>query len=322
MPRPEVRPFEEDHLEAAGRLLAQRHRTHRASEPLLSPRFEDPQHACAEVALAFGGVDASGAVALRDGRVVGYLLGSPKPDATWGPNVWVESAGMAVEEAEDARDLYAAAATRWYEEGRTAHYVVVPATDTALVDAWFRLGFGQQQGHAVRELPTTGAAVPPGVVVRRAVRDDIPVLARLDLVLPEHQGLAPTFSSGEVGTLEDALAEWESDFDDPRFATFVAEHDGRVVGSAVGCALELSSTNSGLVRPDRAGFLGFAAVLPEGRGHGAGRAAAEAVLTWCVEQGFSCVAADWRATNLLSSRSWTSMGFRPTFLRLHRLLGH
>ena len=39
--------------------------------------------------------------------------------------------------------------------------------------------------------------LPPGVVVRRAERSDIPVLAQLDLALPQHQVLAPTFSPGE-----------------------------------------------------------------------------------------------------------------------------
>ena len=34
------------------------------------------------------------------------------------------------------------------------------------------------------------------------------------------------------------------------------------------------------------------------------------------------VVTDWRAPNLLSSRAWPALGFRPTFLRLHRLLGH
>ena len=86
--------------------------------------------------------------------MVGYLLGAPKPGATWGPNVWVESAGLAAEEAEDLRDLYAAAATRWVDEGRTAHYVLVPAHDQAAVGAWFRLAFGHQHTHAVREVPT------------------------------------------------------------------------------------------------------------------------------------------------------------------------
>jgi len=322
MPRPEVQPFAEHHLDDAGRLLAQRHREQRTAQPLLSPRFEDAATAQAAVAEVLALPDASGAVALRGGEVVGFLLGAPKDNPTWGPNLWVESAGVAVQVAEDARDLYALAATRWHEEGRDAHYVLVPAHDAALVDAWFRLGFGQQQVHALRELPTAAPVLPPGIVVRRAERDDIPTLARLDVALPAHQGLAPTFSAGDPGSYEESVAEWEEDFDDPRFATFVAEHEGRVVASAVGCALEMSGSNNGLIRPDGAGFLGFAAALPEDRGLRAGRAVADAVLAWCVEQRFSCVATDWRATNLLSSRSWTGMGFEPTFLRLHRLLGY
>ena len=32
--------------------------------------------------------------------------------------------------------------------------MIVPATDPALVDAWFRLGFGHQHVHAIREAPT------------------------------------------------------------------------------------------------------------------------------------------------------------------------
>ena len=31
---------------------------------------------------------------------------------------------------------------------------------------------------------------------------------------------------------------------------------------------------------------------------------------------------DWRATNLLSSRTWPRLGYRPSFLRLHRHLGY
>ena len=64
-------------------------------------------------------------------------------------------------EPEAARDLYALAATRWVEEGRTSHYAVVPATDPELIDAWFRLGFGQQHVHAIREVPATRLAEAP-----------------------------------------------------------------------------------------------------------------------------------------------------------------
>jgi GNAT superfamily N-acetyltransferase len=321
MARLEVRPFHEGFVPAAGRLLAQRHRRHRAAMPLLSPRYTDVSEATGQVAEAWKADDASGAVALREGTVVGYLIGQRKSEL-WGPNVWVESAGHAVIDAEVARDLYAFAAQRWYDEGRTAHYVLVPAQDAALVDAWFRLGFGQQQAHGIQPVPSIAPAPPVHLTIRHAARSDIPVLARLDLALPEHQHRSPVFSAGHVPTPAEAVAEWEEDFDNPAFANFVAEVGGEVVGGANACALELSSSHRGPARPDNAGFLGFAAVLPHARGAGAGRALGEAVIRWCVETGFDSVVTDWRTTNLTASRAWTALGFRPSFLRLHRLLGY
>lgn len=324
--RAEIVPFTEAHLNAAGRLLAERHRRHRETSPLLSPRFEDAAVAEAEVAEVFESDDASGAVAVRHGEVVAYLLGAPKPSPMWGPNVWVESAGQATgptnEDAELMRDVYALAATRWVEERRTAHYVLVPAYDEPLVRAWFRLGFGQQHAHAVRDVALEPRPLAPGLILRAPRREEIPVLARLEVALPEHQGRAPVFSAGAVGTLEEAVAEWEEDWDDPTYHVVVAEVGGAVVGSAVGCAVTVSNTNLGLTRPDNAGFLGFAAVLPEARGHGAGRALGEEVIAWAASVGYDSITTDWRQTNLLSSRTWPALGFEETFLRLHRTVGY
>ncbi|ONI72529.1 GNAT family N-acetyltransferase [Kribbella sp. ALI-6-A] len=282
--------------------------------------FEDVELARVAVAEAWEAEGASGAVAVRDGEVVGYLLGAPK-GKLWGPNVWVEAAGVAARDAEVVRDLYGLAAARWVDESRTAQYVVVP-DDAGLIDAFFRLGFGAQHAHALRGPFEAEVRVPAGVTVRRAERRDVQVLAELDLVLPRHQGLAPVFSAGEVPSLEEAVADWEESVDDPEFATFVAEVNGRVVGSAIGCSLEKSSTHQGVARPDNAGFLGFAAVFPEDRGHGAGRVLGETVLKWCADAGYDSVVTDWRVTNLLSSRTWPRLGFVPTFQRLHRLIGY
>jgi ribosomal protein S18 acetylase RimI-like enzyme len=322
VPRLELQPFSSDFLADTGRLLAQRHARHRDAEPLLSPRYEDPALAEQEVAEVWKSDGASGAVALTGGRVVGYLLGAPKASSVWGPNVWVEAAGQAVEEAETLRDLYGLAAARWVDEGRRAHYALVPAHDRALVESWYRVGFGQQHMHAIQPAVSEAFDTPERVVVRRAQRSDIPALAALDVELPRHQGRSPVFSAGTHQSLEESAAEWEEDFDDPAFAVFVAERDGLVVGSAVGCSIEKSGSHRGLARPDSAGFLGFAAVLPEHRGLGAGRALGEAVLWWSAEAGYSSTVTDWRVTNLLSSRAWPALGFRDTFVRVHRLIGY
>ncbi|WP_329002383.1 GNAT family N-acetyltransferase [Kribbella sp. NBC_00709] len=321
MSRHDIRPFEEADLAAAAGLLAQRHRAHRKRHPLLPPDYEDERLALVEVTAAWESEGASGTVMVESGEITGYLLAAPKPSPVWGPNIWVEAAGHAVREPEHIRDLYGAAATKWVDDGRIAHYVLVP-DDVELIDAWFRLAFGSQHAHAVRPVPDTPPPLPRDLVVRRAARADIPVLAELDLALPQHQGLSPVFSSGEIPTLEEAVADWEESIDDQDYATFVAEHNGQLIGSSIGCSLDKSSAHNGLAKPDNAGFLGFAAVLPSARGLGAGRALGEAVLQWSADTGYTSVVTDWRVTNLLSSRTWPRLGFRQTFHRLHRLIGY
>lgn len=306
---------------AAGRLLAERQVRHRVKHPLLPAEYEDPQLALVEVTAAWETEGASGAVLVEDGEITGYLLGAPKPDPVWGDNVWVERAGQAVREAERIRDLYGVAATKWVADGKTAQYALVP-DDAELLDAWFRLGFGSQHAHAVLPVPAEPLPARPGLTVRSANRGDIRVLAELDLVLPQHHGLAPVFSAGEVATLEEAIADWEESIDDRDYVTFVAERNGKVIGCAVGCSIEKSKAHSGLARPDNAGFLGYAAVFPEARGLGAGRALGEAVINWAAGVGYTSVVTDWRVTNLLSSRAWPRLGFVQTFHRLHRMIGH
>jgi GNAT superfamily N-acetyltransferase len=140
------------------------------------------------------------------------------------------------------------------------------------------------------------------------------------VALPAHQARAPVFSRLPLPSVEDARAEYEEDFDDPRFTTYVVERDGNVIGSAIACPIEVSSSHTSLTLAPGAGFLGFAAVLPEERGSGAGRVLGEAVLAWGRETGRDWVVTDWRMTNLAASRAWPRLGFRPTFYRLHRAI--
>ena len=314
MPGLALAPFSDEHLDAAGELLAARHTRHRRAEPLLAERFEDPAIARLEVEALFRAEGASGTVATRDGVIVGYLVGTPK-DAMWGANIWVDPAGHAADDPETVRDLYGAAAARWVEEARTRHYVLVPATDGRSIDAWFRVGFGQQHAHGIRQ--ATPEAWPEGA--RLAEPGDIDGMVEVAPLIGRHQLLSPVFSEmRNEGDPAELRREIEEDLTKPEIGNLVAELDGRVVGNFVMVPTEMSSAHTSLARPDRSCFLGFAATDPSVRGSGAGLALTHACFAWAAERGYESMVTDWRVTNLLSSRFWPKRGFRETFLRLYR----
>jgi hypothetical protein len=135
--RIECVPFAEEHLDAAAELLATRHRAHRAREPVLPDRFEDPletRHLIAGL-LRDG---ESGVVALRAGQPVGFMLGAPDvlpPTHRFSPFVRAQAASIRyVGHADGGEDpvrhaLYAALAGRWRADGVTTHYVGVSDVD-------------------------------------------------------------------------------------------------------------------------------------------------------------------------------------------------
>jgi GNAT superfamily N-acetyltransferase len=311
----EIQPFSDEHVDAAGTLLEKRHARHVEAEPLLASDVD----LGAEVEALWEAESASGTVAIRDGEVVGYLLGVRR-DESWGPNVWVELPGHAAVEPEVVRDLYAVAAARWLEEGRHRHYAIVPATDPQLVDAWFRLSFGAQHALGIQATPVETNGSLSGVGVRPAEADDADVVIVLDRVLPEHQGRSPVFATrpGAEWTDAELREDFLNDLEDEDVGLFVAELENRLVGLLAMVSSEKSSMHSGLARPARSALLAFAATLPEARGSGAGVALTSAGLAWARDKGYPVVLTDWRETNLLSSRFWPARGFRRTFLRLYR----
>ena len=300
-------PFADEHLDAAAELLAERHDRHREEFPEL-PEGLDYR---AEIAnLLADGADG----AFTDGA---YVLGRPDSPEHWGPNMWVDAAGHAARDPELLRDVWAAAAAGWFEQGVRAHYTLVPANDASLLDGWFRLGFGAQQAHGVMEIPERER--PPNV--REATEDDVEALVEIGPLLSRHQRQAPVFSSVPEQTAEDVRADVLDDFSLDGVANLVYDLEGRIVGDFFVCPLELSNAHAGLARPPGAAFIGFAITHPEARGAGVGVALTDASFAWARAHGYETMVTDWRATNLLASRFWPRRGFRTSFLRLHRWIG-
>ena len=205
------------------------------------------------------------------------MLGTPREDPSWGPNIWVEPAGHAVADAEHVRDLYASAAARWVEEGRTSHYAIVPAADERSIDAWFRLGFGQQHVYAIRETPPATPlteAAAGGIEIRRPTRDDTRrARASSSVALPAHQARSPVFSRSRAAAGRGGARRVGGGLRRPE-----VRHVRRRASTG-GSSARRSAARSSVVRHAQgpraarhAGFLGFAAVLPEARGARRGRA--------------------------------------------------
>jgi ribosomal protein S18 acetylase RimI-like enzyme len=302
-----IRAFSEDDLDAAAELLAERHSRHREAEPLLPADIGFR----AEVEALWHTDGAAGAV--TDG---GYVLGFSRPEKPWGANVWIDTAGHAADDPELVRDVYTDAAARWVEQGLKAHYVLVPATDERLIDAWFRLGFGAQQAHGIIEVPET----PWPAGVREADERDLDALVALAPFLNLHQQLAPVFGPRLRRSEDEIRDDIVEDLARDDVCNLIAELEGRIVANFVVSPVELASMHTGLARPPGAAYLAFAVTHPDARGSGAGLALTDACFAWARERGYRTMVTDWRVTNLLSSRFWPRRGFRTSFLRLHRLI--
>jgi ribosomal protein S18 acetylase RimI-like enzyme len=301
---PEILPFADEHVDAAAALLAARHARHREAEPLL-PADVDFR---ALVESARG----EGAVALRDGTVAGYLLGERREDDAFGRHVWIDRAGYAVREPELVRDLYAATAQAWVDDGHVRHFALVPALPTEL-EPWLALGYGRQQAHGVRGSAGPLAAAAADLTIRRAGADDLDASAPLAMLIWRHQAASPVFAGVPEPPPGDVRTNWRETLEDPEVAYFLARRDGRPVGHVL-----LYPAGAGLGTPDGALNLAIVAALPEERGAGVGVALTEHALAWAREHGHPALVADWRVTNLLSSRFFPRRGFRVAFERLYR----
>jgi GNAT superfamily N-acetyltransferase len=293
MPDVEIRPFSDEHVDAAAALLAERHERHLAAEPLLA-RDVDFR---AQVA----GQEGAGVVALRDGELRAYLFGRVTDE-----DAFVGFAGCAAAEPELLRDLYALLSADW---DRDRHRVYLPASDAELLRVWFRLAFGVQFTLAVREpAPGSGEGVRPGAP------EDLDAVVQLEHAFTEHLRSPPSFSGRPTASDDEIRKDWEGTWDDDRYTHLVIEREGRVAGHAL-----LFRRERGDLRvPANSIDLSLVVTLPEVRGTGAGSALVTHALGWAHERAFDAVTIDWRVVNLLADRFFTARGFRPTFVRLYR----
>lgn len=311
----QVVPFDLQHLDAAAGLLAARQRRLRPIRPELPSAFEETAAHLPSLAALLDRDGASGFAAVSDGAVVGFLIGYPRSEPIWGRACWSPIEGSALADGTDAelmRDLYAAWSEHFVQRGHFRQYVHVPADDTDLAAAWFRTGFGAMQAHAVRDLEL--AALPPdGVTVRRALPRDLDRVEGLLPLIAEALARPPAYAirmPGEVATYRDS---WAEELEEPKAHHWLAEDADRVLAMAT-----FYAADPGPMIPDGAWELAVAMTRPDARGRGLMRALVAAGFAEAHQASATQCITDWRTASLLTHRTWTALGFRPTHFRLHR----
>ena len=316
-----IEPFGNEHLDVAAALLAARHRADRAREPDLPVRFEDPAEVRPLLKEATSGAKVVGTVALRDGEVVGYLVGrvNIEPGLPNGRAAWVDYAGHAAlgpDRVDTYRALYAAVAPRWLAAGCFSHAIHLPGADREALQAWFALGFGRQHTRGLRDTaPVAGVRAPAGVEVHEAGEEDIEPLTRMERGLALHHAASPVFAL----VFSDDPEQWRRQaaqvLSDPAYRCLLALRDGDTLGMFV---LSPVRPYALMVTPDGAAHITSAYTETLSRGSGVGALLLETALARARDDGAVHCTVSWWPANLSAARFWEGNGFRPILQRLVR----
>jgi len=253
-------------------------------------------------------------VALEGSDVVGHLYGAVLESTAYARGVWIGPDGASWDDASTLGELYATAGQEWIDAGAREHYAWV-LDDPDSTRPWYELGFARMHARgvmaleqrAVRELPT-------GYTRRRGSLADLDLAVRLTGEIDRAQARGPSFLLDVTSeSMHDELAETLSD---PEVTYDIVDYAGAGVGQCMTFPLE----------PRRGSFeatihLSAVAVLPQHQGRGVASALLDAVLHDALRQGYEYVETNWRVTNLHAQRYWTTYGFHPTYVRLHRAIG-
>jgi GNAT superfamily N-acetyltransferase len=321
-------PFADDHLDAAAAIFAARHRADRVREPDLPERLTEPAQARELLQQAWSLPMTEGVVAMRDGRMAGYLFGSiVLPESTSLMSLFVapraaqiSDVGYAAEPDDAAhiyRALYAAAAPLWLRAGCFSHYVTVRTCDPIARDAWLSLGFGREMVRGVHDLtPPDQQSIPGDLTVVRAGSEDLDAVFQLFRDNLRYHVRSPIFDVYHTETEPSLHADVEQLLADPeRSPVWLAQRGARPIG-----VINLVPPRPRSTTPDRAIHLQQGYTTPDARGSGVASALLVEAFAWARDAGHRRCTISWHTANLLGARFWQRAGFRPiTFTLVRRI---
>ncbi len=310
----EIVPFEEKHFEDAAVLTCSHYRALRQHVPPLPSRYEEVSILLPMLRDLAG--QAPGVVAIRGGRLVGFLLAFVIPAfrgrrSVFSPE-WANAADL-----DDRRriydEMYAHLSGRWVADACFTHLISLLAHDGDSLNGWQWLGFGLLAADGVRDLrPASGPTAEADIEVRRGFLEDVEQVMVLIEALQQHLVAAPTFL---LPTEQKRREDHEKWLENPANAMWLAYHGTE----AVACM------GQGPANPDACTIIHdekttsiVSAFTEEGaRGRGIATTLLNQVLDWARFEGYERCAVDWEPMNILATRFWLRH-FQPVSYTLVR----
>jgi GNAT superfamily N-acetyltransferase len=322
-------PFGDEHLEAACRLLAARHRCMKRQDTYLVDEFADSRSWSELLASARSMAQTPGLVALADGDVAGYLLWTYDDTppgglfSSFSPPGGVEATlnGFVVDPDCPfvARRLYAAASKEWIADGRGMHLLPAAATESQVLDELYGLGFGRLFSLAARDPGAAQAGGDqPHLQFRQAVPGDEDTVRQLAEDLWRSYSEPPVHFPFVPESMPDLYAHADRYVADPGSPVWLAERQGRAEALQVFLTPESNEwflapplTPPGVI------YLFWASTSPEARGNGVNSALLAHTSLWAQQQGHSMMLLHYLDASF-ASEYWKRQGFRPVSHWLRR----
>ena len=319
--RIKISPFTKEMIPEAGRLLANRHQRNRKFLSILPERFESAAVAEKAIAALLAKNTTNGYAALRNGKMVAYLLGETTSEP-WGRCGWVRLPGSALAENESMatlQDLYVLLGDDWVRKGIFIHHTYLPAADREIVDAWFGLDFGKERIDAIldfSQFQIPEIRVPDGIRFRRVEPGDNEHLAGISHVIFRQLEKSPYWHPTPSEVWQELREGWGELADDEAVSAWLAL-DGEQTVATIGFWPPEESDTDMLWAP-KMSYLSIAATRPESRGRGIGTALTWTGLKDCIDNGDNYCITNWISPNLSASRFWPRFGFKEVAYRLTR----
>jgi GNAT superfamily N-acetyltransferase len=295
----EIVLLRDEHLADAAALVTAGYRALREHVPSLPSRYEDASSILPQ--LRDLAAQAPGVVAMRDGRLAGFLLGMVLPEFRGKRSVYSPEWANIVngeDGGETYREMYAHLSARWVADGCFLHVITLLAHDCEAIDAWHWLGFGLASVDAIRDLTPVQGTVA-NIEVRRAGLEDVEEAAMLDQALHRHLAAAPVFLLEEEEHGGGFREQWLADSAN---VLWLAYRGGEVVASM---GLEPSNPEACyIIRDEKTISITSAFTRESERNKGIATALLNRSLNWARSAGYERCAVDFEPQNIPAARFW------------------